>query len=102
MENRIQEQQLYLFTDQTSCSWFIANPFRLLLTSAAYLLIDPMRREGLKDTELGEARVDGIRLKLLKVAARVVVSDRCVVLHLAEGSAFQPLLPRLVSRLMPI
>jgi hypothetical protein len=101
MENRIKEQQLYLFADRTSCSRFIANQFRLLLASAAYVLIEHIRREGLQGTELAEARVDTIRLKLLKVAARVVVSVRRVVLHLAESYAFQPLLTRLVSRLVP-
>lgn len=101
MENRIKEQQLYLFADRTSCSRFIANQFRLLLASAAYVLIEHLRREGLEDTELAEARVDTIRLKLLKVAARVVISVRRVVLHLADSYPCQSLLTRLVSRLVP-
>lgn len=101
MENRIKEQQLYLFADRTSCSKFIANQFRLLLASAAYVLIEHVRREGLEDTELAEARVDTIRLKLLKVAARVVVSVRRVVLHLSSSYPYQSLLQRLVGRLVP-
>ena len=101
MENRIKEQQLYLFADRTSCSKFIANQFRLLLASAAYVLIEHVRREGLKDTDLAEARVDTIRLKLLKVAARVVVSVRRVVLHLSSSYPYRPLLQRLVTRLVP-
>ena len=39
MENRIKEQQLDLFADRTSCHRFLANQFRLLLSSAAYMLV---------------------------------------------------------------
>ncbi len=35
MENRIQEQQLGLFADRTSCHGWLANQFRLLLSSFA-------------------------------------------------------------------
>jgi hypothetical protein len=101
MENRIKEQQLYLFADRTSCTKFVANQLRLLLASAAYVLIEHLRREGLKGTDLAAARVDTIRLKLLKVAARVVVSVRRVVLHLCSSYPYRPLLSRLVERLVP-
>ena len=101
MENRIKEQQLYLFADRTSCSKFVANQLRLLLASAAYVLLEHLRREGLKNTELAQARVDTIRLKLLKVAARVVVSVRRVVLHLCSSYPHRPLLTRLVERFVP-
>ncbi len=40
METRIKEQQLGLFADRTSCHNFLANQFRLLLASAAYVLIE--------------------------------------------------------------
>lgn len=101
MENRIKEQQLYLFADRTSCSRFIANQFRLLLASAAYVLIEHLRRVGLRRSEFAAARVDTIRLKLLKVAARVVVSVRRVVLHLCSSYPYRPLFSRLVERLVP-
>ena len=39
MENRIKEQQLYLFADRTSCHQWWANQFRLLLASLAYVLL---------------------------------------------------------------
>ena len=101
MENRIKEQQLYLFADRTSCSKFVANQLRLLLASAAYVLIEHLRREGLQNTELATARVDTIRLKLLKVAARVVVSVRRIMLHLCSSYPYRPLLERLIERLVP-
>jgi hypothetical protein len=39
-ENRIKEQQLGLFADRTSCHDFVANQFRVLLSAAAYILMD--------------------------------------------------------------
>ena len=101
MENRIKEQQLFLFADRTSCTKFAANQFRLLLASAAYVLIEYLRRECLKGTELERAQVNTIRLKLFKIAARVVVSVRRVVLHLTSHYPYQPLLTRLVPQLVP-
>ena len=47
MENRIKEQQLGLFADRTSCHRFLANQFRLLLSSAAYVLVQALRRMAL-------------------------------------------------------
>jgi hypothetical protein len=89
MENRIKEQQLDLFADRTSCHRFLANQFRLLLSSAAYILFQALRRTGLPGTDLEKAQVGTIRLKLLKVAARVVVTARRVVFHLASSYPFQ-------------
>lgn len=102
MENRIKEQQLGLFADRTSCHAFAANQFRMLLAASAYVLLSHLRRVGLKGTELAAAQVGTIRLKLLKVAARVTVSVRRIVLHLASAYPLQPLFARLTRRLVPI
>ena len=99
MENRIKEQQLGLFADRTSCHKFLANQFRLLLSSSAYVLIQALRRTALVGTELACAQVGTIRLKLLKVAARVVVSVRRVVFHLASGYPYQVWFRQVVARL---
>ncbi len=89
MENRIKEQQLRLFADRTSCHRFQANQFRLFLSSAAYVLVQALRRTALSGTEFARAQVGTIRLKLFKVAARVVVSARRVVFHLASSYPYQ-------------
>ena len=99
-ENRIKEQQLDLFADRTSCHRFAANQFRLLLSSAAYLLVQAFRRTALAGTELAEAQVGTIRLKLLKVAARVAVSVRRVVFHLASSYPYRGLFERVYERLL--
>jgi hypothetical protein len=99
MENRIKEQQLGLFADRTSCHDFVANQFRVLLSAAAYVLMDALRREGLADTELAAAQVDTIRLKLLKIGARITCSVRRVVLHLAGGYPLKELFACVLARL---
>jgi len=101
MENRIKEQQLGLFADRTSCHKFVANQFRVLLASAAYVLIEHIRRTALKGTELAKAQVSTIRLKLFKIAARVITSVRRVVFHLSSSCPYQPLFRQVVERLVP-
>jgi hypothetical protein len=99
MENRIKEQQLDLFADRTSCHRFLANQFRLLLSSAAYVLVQALRRVALAGTELATAQVGTLRLKLFKVAARVVLSARRVVFHLASSYPYQELFGAVFDRL---
>ena len=99
MENRIKEQQLGLFADRTSCHDFVANQFRVLLSAAAYILMDTLRREGLADTELASAQVGTIRLKLLKIGARIVCSVRRIMLHLAGGYPYKDIFVHVLARL---
>jgi hypothetical protein len=98
-ENRIKEQQLHLFADRTSCHDFVANQLRVLLSAAAYILMDALRREGLADTELANAQVGTIRNKILKIGARVVCSVRRIVLHLSGGYPFKNLFIHVLARL---
>jgi hypothetical protein len=44
-ENEIKDHQRYLKSDRTACHRFAANQFRLLLHSAAYVLLDTLRRD---------------------------------------------------------
>jgi hypothetical protein len=97
MENRIKEQQLMLFADRTSCHDFLANQFRLLLSAAAYVLVEAVRRLGLVGTQMQRAQVGTIRLRLLKIAAVVVVSVRRVYLRLASGFPLQELFARVAA-----
>jgi hypothetical protein len=99
MENRIKEQQLGLFADRTSCHAFIANQFRVLLSAAAYVLVETLRRVGLAGTELAAAQVTTIRLKLLKIGGRIVRSVRRVVVHLASAFPLQQTLRTIVRNL---
>jgi hypothetical protein len=85
MENRIKEQQLDLFADRTSTRTMRANQLRLYFASFAYVLICALRRLGLTGTDMARAQCGTIRLKLLKIGARVTVSVRKVWLSLSEG-----------------
>jgi len=71
MELRIKDHKLYLKSDRTSCSSFLANSFRLLLHSASYVLIHTLQKEVLVGTEFANATMKTIQLKILKVAAWV-------------------------------
>lgn len=99
MENRIKEQQLGLFADRTSCHDFLANQFRLLLSSMAYVLIETLRRTFLAGTELARAQAGTIRLKLLKIGAWVQTSVRRIVIHLSGSFPLQTLVRSLVTTL---
>jgi len=101
MENRLKEQQLGLFADRTSCHDFLANQFRVLLSAAPYVLIEHLRRTALAGTELQEAQVPTIRNKLLKIGARLIVSVRRIVLHLAGGYPLAELFRQIAARLIP-
>jgi len=100
MENRIKEQQLGLFGDRMSCHKFLSNQLRLFLAAGAYVLVEYIRRVLLADTELACAQADTIRLKLLKIGARVVESARRIVFHLAGGYPFKELFEKVVGRVM--
>ena len=89
MENRIKEQQLDLFADRTSTHYLGSNQPRLWFSTFAYLLLDRLRAQGLKGTQLAQATVGTIRVRLLKVAAQISVSCRRVYVRLASAFPLQ-------------
>jgi hypothetical protein len=91
MENRIKEQQLGLFSDRTSCHGWWANQFRVLLSAAAYVLLETIRRVGLRGTELARAQVTTIRLKLLKIGTVIVRNTRRIRLLFSSAYPYQEL-----------
>jgi hypothetical protein len=99
MENRIKEQQLYLFADRTSAHSMRANQLRLWFSSVAYTLLQVIRQFGLKDTKLARARCDTIRLRLLKIGASVRISVRRVWVSMAESCPYQQLFARAYANL---
>ena len=99
MENRIKEQQLGLFADRTSCQGWWANQFRLLLSSAAYVLLETIRRVGLCGTELGKAQVTTIRLKVLKLGTVIVRNTRRLRLLFSSAYPEQELFRAMLRKL---
>jgi len=99
MENRIKEQQLYLFADRTSCATMRANQLRLWLSSVTYTLMTALRQFGLHGTEMARARCDTIRLKLLKLGAVVRMTVRRVWISLSESCPYQLVFAQVVENL---
>lgn len=97
MENRLKEQQLGLFADRTSTATMAANQLRLYFSSFAYVLMQNLRRLGLQETELAKAQCTSIRLKLLKIGARVTVSVRRIELSYSEAYPYQSIFHRVLS-----
>ena len=84
VENRIKELHDGMQIGRTSCSNFLANTFRVLLTAAAYVLMQEMRLH-LAPTCHARAQVSTLREHFLKLGALVVVSVRRIVLHLPRS-----------------
>jgi hypothetical protein len=88
IENRIKELH-DLELDRTSCTSFWANQFRVLLTAAAYVLMQELRLRA-AGTACARAQVCMLRERLLKLGARVLVSVRRIVVHLPASFPFLP------------
>lgn len=89
VENRLKELHQGLEMDRTSCSTFRANQFRVLLSLAAYLLFQEIRRRATK-TACADAQVTTLRERLIKLAVWVERSVRRIVLHLPMTSPWLP------------
>ncbi len=91
MENRIKEQQLDLFADRTSTALMRSNQIRLYCSSIAYCLLQALRELGLQGTKMARAQCSTIRVRLLKMGARVRVTARKVWISMATGHPAQAL-----------
>jgi hypothetical protein len=98
IENRIKEFKLDLLSGRTSCHRFLANQFRLLLHHGAAILMS-MLQQALAGTEYARTQISTLRLRLLKVAARVVVTCRRIWFHLPTAFPLQAIWHTLLGRL---
>ncbi len=87
IENRIKELQLGLTLGRTSSTRFLANQLRVLLTAAAFVLLQEVRRHA-AGTRFARAQVWTLREQLLKLGAWAQVSARRIVLHLPAAFPF--------------
>jgi Transposase DDE domain group 1 len=87
IENRLKELHYGLEIDRTSCTKFLANQFRVLMTAAAYVLMQELRLRAAR-TACARAQVWTLRERLLKLGASVVISVRRVVIHLPVAFPF--------------
>lgn len=90
MENRIKEAQLGLFADRTSCQYFNANPFRLLLSSLAYILTERLRTHGARRHWIRSATgPDATRQASQDLGAVILRNTRRVRVMLSSAFPYQ-------------
>ncbi|WP_419630077.1 transposase, partial [Thiolapillus sp.] len=98
-QRRIKEQQLGLFADRTSSATLRANQLRLYFSSFAYVLLHGLRRLGLTGTAFAKAQSTTIRLKLLKIGARLRLTARKVWLSFSEAYPYASDIAQILANL---
>src|SRR5262249_33986339 len=98
-ENEIKDHKRYLKSDRTSCHRFEANQFRVFLHSAAYVLLDTLRREVFRTTPWVTATMETIQLRLLKLGARVHEFTDRIKISLPSSCPVAPVLRRSLTLL---
>jgi hypothetical protein len=100
MENHIKSYKRHLAADRTSCSKATANQFRLFLHAAAYWLVWALQATLPKRSPWRTAQFDTIRLRLIKIAARVDELKKRIRVRLPTACPCQPILNLCVERLI--
>jgi hypothetical protein len=99
MENYIKNHKTFLHSDRTSCHTFEANQFRLLLHSAAYVLLHTLAEKALPSSPWRNAYFDTLQKRLLKVGARVRELRTKVKFHFPTSFPLQELYVQMVAKL---
>ena len=99
MENHIKAWKRHLAADRTSCCRATANQFRLMLHTAAYWLLWSLRSLMPKRSTWRVAQFDTLRLRLVKLATRVVALKTRVMLQLPSACPYKPILRLALERL---
>ena len=100
-ENRIKELKNDLEIDRTSCTSFLANQTRVLMTAVAYVLFQELRA-ALRGTELERSMVATLRLRLLKIGATITESVRRVVVSMSASHPWKNLWAKAASRALAL
>jgi hypothetical protein len=98
-ENRIKELKNMCFSDRLSCHKFTANFFRLILSSITYELLRTLRdiiNKGGFEKE-GKWQISSIRLKLLKIGAKIKKTKKRVTVHFADHYLYQDIFSHIVK-----
>src|SRR5277367_3399483 len=98
-ENHIKAWKNHLAADRTSCHEAAANQFRLFLHAGAYWLLWSMRRLMPKPSTWRVMQFDTLRLRLIKIAARVVELKTQLKIHLPSSAPDQAIFTLLLARL---
>jgi hypothetical protein len=98
-ENHIKAWKRHLAADRTSCMKASANQFRLMLHTCAYWTLWSLRSLMPKRSAWRVAQFDTLRLRLVKLAMRVVELKTRVTLHLPAACPDQAILRIVLDRL---
>lgn len=98
-ENHIKSWKTHLAADRTSCTRATANQFRLFLHAGAYWMMWGLRAAMPKRSSFAVAQFDTLRLRLIKIAARVVEMKTQIRLHLPTSCPDQRILRIVLSRI---
>ena len=98
-ENHIKAWKNHLAADRTSCHTAEANQFRLFLHAGAYWLLWSMRQIMPKRSTWRVMQFDTLRLRLIKIAARVVELKTQLKIHLPSSAPDQAIFAVLLGRL---
>src|SRR5450631_2298404 len=98
-ENFIKWHKAQLASDRTSCRDPKANQFRLILHTAAYWLMLTMRNAIAKRSLLSVAEFATLRLRLIKIAARVIESAARIRVFLPTACPDRTIFRQLAKRL---
>jgi hypothetical protein len=98
-ENHIKAWKRHLAADRTSCMKATANAFRLMLHTGAYWILWSLRSLMPKRSSWRVAQFDTLRLRLVKLAMRVVALKTRVTLHLPSAYPDRAILCLVLDRL---
>ena len=101
-ENLIKMHKSQLASDRTSCRSANANQMRLILHTAAFWLMWRIQQEIPKATALATAEFATLRLRLLKVAARVLESATRIRVAFASACPDAALFRSIATALRPV
>ncbi len=99
MENFIKNHKTFLHSDRTSCHTFLANAFRLILHSAAYILLHRFAEQALEGTAWTNAQFNIIQLRLLKVAVKVEELSTKIKFHFPSSFPLASVYVKIMSNL---
>ena len=98
-ENHVKAWKAHLAADRTSCTKATANQFRLFLHAGAYWLLWSLRALMPKRSRWRVAQFDSLRLRLVKIAARVVEMTTRIKVHLPTSAPDQAVVRLVLGRL---
>lgn len=101
MENLIKAHKSHLASDRTSCHSATANQFRLILHSAAYWLLHTLRAAAPRRSVWSSAQFDTLRLRLIKIAARIVEMTTRIKVLLPTACPDQIIFARIMRAVAP-